>query len=267
MCGISGYLDLDRGVDTDTLRRMTDVIRHRGPDDEGYALIGKEGAAFYRGEDTLPQLSLPPLEQGGSGTFLGLGHRRLSILDLSAAGHQPMALPERDLTLTYNGELYNYLELRAQLEALGHRFRTNCDTEVLLHAYCQWGEDCLDHFNGMWGFALWDGKENKLFCARDRLGAKPLHYYHNANKLLLGSELKQLCQDPTIRRTFNRPYLAANLMYRLGDYDDETLIEGMRALPPGHKLVVQVAPEGDRIVSVTVTPYSVSYTHLTLPTT
>ena len=132
MCGISGYLDLDRGVDTDTLRRMTDVIRHRGPDDEGYALIGKEGAAFYRGADTLPQLSLPPLEQGGSGTFLGLGHRRLSILDLSAAGHQPMALPERDLTLTYNGELYNYLELRAQLEALGHRFRTNCDTEVLL---------------------------------------------------------------------------------------------------------------------------------------
>lgn len=255
MCGISGYLDLDRGVDMDTLRRMTDVIRHRGPDDEGYALIGKGGAAFYRGEDTLPQLSLPPLEQGGSGTFLGLGHRRLSILDLSAAGHQPMALPERDLTLTYNGELYNYLELRAQLEALGHRFRTNCDTEVLLHAYCQWGEDCLDHFNGMWGFALWDGKENKLFCARDRLGAKPLHYYHNANKLLLGSELKQLCQDPTIRRTFNRPYLAANLMYRLGDYDDETLIEGMRALPPGHKLVVQVAPEGDRIVSVTVTPY------------
>ena len=96
MCGISGYLDLDRGVDTDTLRRMTDVIRHRGPDDEGYALIGKEGAAFYRGEDTLPQLSLPPLEQGGSGTFLGLGHRRLSILDLSAAGHHDVGVAGED---------------------------------------------------------------------------------------------------------------------------------------------------------------------------
>ena len=256
MCGISGFLDMEAGVDTVVLRRMTDVIRHRGPDDEGYALIGRDAAVFYGGADTLPQLSLPPLEEEDpAGAFLGLGHRRLSILDLSAAGHQPMSLPERDLILTYNGEIYNYLELRTQLESFGYRFRTNCDTEVLLYAYCQWGEECLNHFNGMWGFALWDGKEKKLFCARDRLGAKPFHYYHSGNKLLLGSELKQLCQDVSIRRKFNRPYLAANLMYRLSDYNDETLIEGMRVLLPGHKLVVQVDPNGKRIVSATVSPY------------
>ena len=139
MCGISGFLDLETGVDTDVLQRMTAVIRHRGPDDEGYALIGRKGTDFYGGADTLPQLALPPLKGcAPAETFLGLGHRRLSILDLSAAGHQPMFLPERDLVLTYNGEIYNYLELRDQLGSLGYRFRTACDTEVLLYAYCQW---------------------------------------------------------------------------------------------------------------------------------
>lgn len=121
MCGISGYLDLDRGVDIGILRRMTDVIRHRGPDDEGYALIGPGGTSFFGGNDTVKGLEVPPLETAvGTASFLGFGHRRLSILDLSVGGHQPMYLPERDITLIYNGELYNYMELRAQLEALGY---------------------------------------------------------------------------------------------------------------------------------------------------
>lgn len=256
MCGISGYLDLEHGVNTRVLRQMTDVIRYRGPDDEGYALIGMGSAAFYGGRDTMPQLCIPPLEDHSKeSAFLGLGHRRLSILDLSIGGHQPMYMPERDIILTYNGELYNYIELRSQLETMGYRFRTTCDTEVLLYAYCQWGEDCLSHFNGMWGFALWDGREHKLFCARDRLGAKPFHYYHRGNRLLFGSELKQLCQDPTIKKRFNQSYLAANLMYRLEDYNDETLIDGMKVLPGGHKLVVRVDPQGKQIVSVKASPY------------
>ena len=265
MCGISGFLDLETGVDTDVLQRMTAVIRHRGPDDEGYALIGRTGTAFYGGADTLPQLALPPLKGcPPAEAFLGLGHRRLSILDLSAAGHQPMFLPERDLVLTYNGEIYNYLELRDQLESLGYRFRTACDTEVLLYAYCQWGEDCLSHFNGMWGFALWDGREQKLFCARDRLGAKPFHYCRRGNRLLFGSELKQLCQDPAAEKRFNRQTLAANLMYRISDFNDQTLIQGMQVLPPGHKLVVRVDPEEGRITSLAAAPYwtlSVTYDH------
>lgn len=242
MCGISGYLDTEGGVSTEVLRRMTDVIRHRGPDDEGYALAGPGGTAFFRGEDSVSELTLPPLEAAeGRGAVLGLGHRRLSILDLSVSGHQPMTLPGRDVTVVYNGEIYNYLELRQELEDMGYQFRTTCDTEVLLNGYLAWGEDCLDRFNGMWGFALWDGQARKLFCARDRLGAKPFHYWIQGNRMLFGSELKQLCQDDTVPRRFDRPYLAANLLYRLSDFNGHTLIENFRLLPPGHKLVVTLS--------------------------
>lgn len=252
MCGISGYLDMASGVDTAVLRRMNDVIRHRGPDDEGYALIGPGGAEFFSGPDTL--VSLPPLPET-AGAFLGLGHRRLSILDLSESGHQPMCLPERGITVVYNGEIYNFIELRQELEAKGYAFRTACDTEVLLYAYCEWGEDCLSHFNGMWGFALWDGLKRKLFCARDRLGAKPFHYWRQGDKLLFGSELKQLCQDGGVPRHFNRSYLAANLMYRLSDYNEQTLIEGMRVLKPGHKLIVRLSADLRHIESIKAAPY------------
>ncbi|MBE6963517.1 MAG: asparagine synthase (glutamine-hydrolyzing) [Ruminococcaceae bacterium] len=256
MCGISGYLNLSSGVQTGILRRMNDVIRHRGPDDEGYALIGPQKCANCGGPDSDPRLELPLLEQtDASGAFLGLGHRRLSILDLSPAGHQPMGLAERGLTVTYNGEIYNYPELKAELTALGHVFHTASDTEVLLAAYSQWGEDCLSHFNGMWGFALWDSRERKLFCARDRLGAKPFHYYHQGDFLLFGSELKQLCQDETIQKHFDNATLAANLMYHLSDYNDRTLIENMRVLRPGHKLVVRLSSDCRHIEEFTVSPY------------
>lgn len=256
MCGISGYLDTDAGVSTEILRRMTEVIRHRGPDDEGYALIGPGGTGFFRGDDTMPDISLPPLEAGEAGSaVLGLAHRRLSILDLSASGHQPMDLSGQDVTVVYNGEIYNYLELRQELEAMGFQFRTTCDTEVLLNSYLAWGENCLDHFNGMWGFALWDGRARKLFCARDRLGAKPFHYWRQGNRMLFGSELKQLCQDDTVPRKFNLPYLAANLQYHLSDFNGHTLIKGFRLLPPGHKLVVSLSEDLRRVDSVRETAY------------
>lgn len=141
-----------------------------------------------------------------------------------------MHLSEQGLTVTYNGELYNYPELKEELTALGHEFRTGSDTEVLLAAYSQWGEDCLTHFNGMWGFALWDSRKRTLFCARDRLGAKPFHYYRSGDMLLFGSELKQLCQDDSIARRFDRTTLATGLMYHITDHNDRTLIEGMRVL-------------------------------------
>ena len=243
MCRISGYLNLDTGVDLSVLHRMTQVICHRGPDDEGYLLIDGKTMAARGGTDTMTELGLPPLEQGdGSAYFLGFGHRRLSILDLSAKGHQPMALEDRGLAVTYNGEIYNYVELRAELETMGYLFRTNCDTEVLLYAYCAWGEDCLSHFNGMWGFALWDSRAGKLLCARDRLGAKPFHYWRQGNRMLFGSELKQLCQDDTVPRSFNRESLAACLVYSMSDYDEQTWIEGFYNLKPGHKLVVTLSP-------------------------
>lgn len=256
MCGISGYLNLNNGVETETLLRMNSVIVHRGPDDEGYALISREGASYFRGRDTIDGVRLPPLEHAqGNGAFLGFGHRRLSILDLTVSGHQPMTLPGHNIVVTYNGEIYNYIELREELKSLGHAFRTSCDTEVLLHAYLQWGEDCLDHFNGMWGFALWDGEQKKLFCSRDRLGAKPFHYWREGNRLLFGSELKQLCQDESVSRHFNREYMMSNLIFNHADYDDKTLIQGFYQLRPGHKLVVQLSPDCREIHSFKISPY------------
>lgn len=256
MCGISGYLDLENGVRTDILRRMNDSIRHRGPDDEGYTLIGPSAFRHFSGDDTAEPERFPPLSGAdGRKAFLGLGHRRLSILDLSSAGHQPMEDAQRGTVVTYNGEIYNYLELKEELAARGHVFKTTCDTEVLLKAYSEWGEDCLDHFNGMWGFALWDEKEGKLFCARDRLGAKPFNFWHEGNKFVFGSELKQLCQDDGIARRFDRSYLAANMMYHYSEYNDQTLIEGMRQLRPGHKLVVRLSPDRKHIQSVSISAY------------
>jgi asparagine synthase (glutamine-hydrolysing) len=165
MCGIAGVLYRDRQtlVNPDLLQAMTDMVRHRGPDGEG--------------------LHIAP--------GLGLGHRRLSIID-PAAGQQPMMDAETQNIIVYNGEVFNYVEIRAELTAAGHRFRTDSDTEVILKAYAQWGARCLDRFNGMWAFAIWDHSHKRLFLARDRLGIKPLHYCVDAERIVFASEIKSL---------------------------------------------------------------------------
>jgi asparagine synthase (glutamine-hydrolysing) len=165
MCGIAGvlYRDQQTPVNPDQLQAMTDVVRHRGPDGEG--------------------LHIAP--------GLGLGHRRLAIID-PAAGQQPMMDAETQNIIVYNGEVYNYVEIRAELTAAGHRFRTDSDTEVILKAYAQWGERCLDRFNGMWAFAIWDHSHKRLFLARDRLGIKPLHYCVEGERIVFASEMKSL---------------------------------------------------------------------------
>lgn len=255
MCGISGYLNLSDGVDTHVLQAMTDVIRHRGPDDEGYVLIGKQ-MELYSGKDTLQELALPSLsEQAGSRAFLGMGHRRLSILDVSANGHQPMLLAQEKLAVVYNGEIYNYQELRDELTAYGYVFRTTCDTEVLLRAYCQWGEECIKRFNGMFAFALWDGRKNRLFCGRDRMGAKPFHYWISTDRFLFGSELKQLCQDNSIPRRFDCAKIANKLAYGWYDYDEHTFIQDFLMLPPAHYMVLQLSADRREISSVKISPY------------
>lgn len=256
MCGISGFLDLDHGVNTSVLHQMNDIIRYRGPDDEGYALIGRTKVDIFRGKDTIQEIAVPSIDQtAGTGYFLGFGHRRLSIVDLSVGGHQPMMLRDEKLAITYNGEIYNYLELRQELEDLGYQFRTGSDTEILLRAYQQWGEDCLQHFNGMWGFALWDGNKRRLFCARDRLGAKPFYYWQQGNRMSFGSELKQICQDDTIPKRFNEESIASALVHGLSDYSDETWIEGIYNLRPGHKLMVQLDDDCRNIQSVRTESY------------
>jgi len=165
MCGIAGilYRDRSRDVDQDLLARMTNVLGHRGPDSSGFHRV----------------------------PGLGLGHRRLAIID-PAAGHQPMQDPASGNVIVYNGEVYNYVELRSELEALGATFATDSDTEVILKAWDRWGAGCLARLNGMWAFALWDVRRGELFVARDRLGIKPLHYVVDDNRFMFGSEIKSL---------------------------------------------------------------------------
>ena len=211
MCGIAGLV-YQRGAQHDALvavRRMIALQRHRGPDGEG----------FY---DT----------PGAS-----LGHCRLAIIDLSDAGHQPMRDPSGRYCLTYNGEIYNYLELANELRALGHCFRSHSDTEVLLTAYRQWGEACLARLRGMFAFAIWDEQERRLFAARDRLGIKPFHYWTDGQgRLAFASEIKALLAlVPTVR--VNRRLAQAFLAWNLLDHEAaETMFEGIWRLPPGHAL-------------------------------
>lgn len=174
MCGITGIVDLrgQRPIDERTLRRMNAALTHRGPDGDGFHV-----------------------EPG-----VGLGHRRLSIIDL-AGGAQPLYNEDRSVVVTYNGEIYNYRELVTELTALGHRFSTHCDTEVIVHGWEEWGVRCLDRFNGMFAFALWDRRNQVLFLARDRLGIKPLHYSFLADgSIVFGSELKAVTAHPGVDR-------------------------------------------------------------------
>ncbi|HEX8199279.1 MAG TPA: asparagine synthase (glutamine-hydrolyzing) [Isosphaeraceae bacterium] len=210
MCGINGLAGAFGADSGELLARMNAVIAHRGPDDQG-VYLDPAGAA-------------------------GLGHRRLSILDLSPAGHQPMADPEGRVHLVFNGEIYNYRELRSDLEARGHRFRSQTDTEVLLHLYLEQGEGMLRRLNGMFAFALWDRRTATLFAARDHFGIKPFYYAHLADgRLLVSSEVKGLLACPDVPRAIHLPALADYLAF-LWVADPLTMFQGILKLPPGHKL-------------------------------
>jgi asparagine synthase (glutamine-hydrolysing) len=209
MCGIAGLLRPQGPLPTDsaTVTAMTDSLAHRGPD----------GSGQYVGEGVV------------------LGHRRLSIIDL-ATGDQPFLSADRQLALVYNGELYNYLEIRAELKKLGRTFRTESDTEVILQAYEEWGSDCLARFNGMWAFALWDARKRLLFCARDRLGEKPFFYAEHAGAFLFGSEIKALFAAGQPREV-DEELLDAILCFGYLPAP-HTTYKGVRKLPAGCYLAV-----------------------------
>ena len=168
MCGICGQFNFasNAAVDPEIIRRMADSIAHRGPDDEGYFVSGP----------------------------IGLGFRRLSIIDL-AGGHQPMADAEETVWVIFNGEIYNFKELRLELEQLGYCFRTNCDTEVIVHGYLEWGTNVFNHLNGMFGLAIWDVKKKRLVVARDAMGIKLVYYRISGNQLTFGSEIRAIDGD------------------------------------------------------------------------
>ena len=216
MCGIVGIGSASRPVAPEVVAVMRDTLRHRGPDDEG----------LWRATD-------------GS---VVLGHRRLSIIDLSPGGHQPMADASGDYQLVFNGEIYNFQELRDELCRAGHRFRSSSDTEVLLEAYRAWGTNCLERFNGMFAFALYDHPRRRLFLARDRAGEKPLYYRHADKRLAFASELKALFADPGCPRVLDPEALDAYLAFGYVPHD-QCIIRGIQKLPQGHALVYDIAAD------------------------
>jgi asparagine synthase (glutamine-hydrolysing) len=237
MCGIAGLYNRDgRPVDLGLLEAMTQTLAHRGPDGEGYALMTPGGR-----EKTVPVIGRLS-DSVGRGTHryaVGFGHRRLAIIDPSPLGHQPMASEDGQVWITYNGEIYNYRELRAELTQRGHRFRSGTDTEVVLQAYCEWGDGCLSLLNGMFAFALWDGRRDRLFCARDRFGIKPFYYRLDGDRVLFASEIKALLKDGSYRPAPDARAVYDYLVDGRQDHTDGTFFAGIRQLKPGHLLSVQ----------------------------
>ncbi len=240
MCGIAGIFRRRGGDESDPRRlsAMTDALVHRGPDDYGYLLLDSHGGSFTLGQEATFDRRCDLL----------LGSRRLAIIDTSPAGRQPMTNETRDLFLVFNGEIYNYQELRRDLRARGHRFSSDSDTEVIVHAYEEWGPGCVARFNGMWAFALWDQRRRVLFCSRDRFSVKPFYYYIDENVFVFASEIKAiLCALPQ-RPSPDWGPIHAFLTRNALCHTDETLLEGIKRLPPAHNLSVT----SDRIE---LTPY------------
>lgn len=210
MCGIAGYI-IDSNMDEGgiALRRMAAVIAHRGPDDEGFLEVPAAGGAIR----------------------VGLAHRRLSIIDLSA-GHQPIGNEEGSIQIVFNGEIYNYQSLREQLLSCGHVFRTHSDTEVIVHAYEEWGDECVLHFRGMFAFAIWDGPRERLFLARDRFGKKPLYLHESKGRLLFASEIKSILAFPGVEAIADKGAIWDYFSYRYVP-GPATLFSGVRKLLPG----------------------------------
>ncbi len=235
MCGITGIVALNGGsLDLGVLQRMNDVQAHRGPDGEGFLVSWPESGGFC-------STFLPRTERWRAGPrpVVGLGHRRLAILDLSDRGLQPMSIGSSNTWIVFNGEIYNHLELREDLEARGCFFTTRTDTEVLLQAYLQWGEDCLEHLQGMFAFAIWDGEQGRLFCARDRLGIKPFYYALLGDHFIFASEIKGLLQFPGLAAQPDDEAVLGFLIHGNCDYRERTIFRGVSALPAAHALTVE----------------------------
>ena len=216
MCGIAGIINTNgHPVSPRLLQGMTDAISHRGPDGEGHWIEGD----------------------------VGIGHRRLAILDLSPAGHQPMASADHRFVLSYNGEIYNFRELRIELEAAGYWFRSKTDSEVVLNALAAWGVDAISRFNGMFAIALWDRKERRLLLARDRYGVKPLYYSRYGRCFAFASEQKAILSDPAKPKDVDLPAMLEYFTFQ-NLFTDRTLTKDIRLLPAGCYLIARSERRG-----------------------
>ena len=209
MCGIVGYISNIEPIDNGLFDKMTDILLHRGPDDRG---------TFYESN-------------------LALGFRRLSILDLSSNGHQPMQYMLRYI-IVLNGEIYNYIELKEELIASGYTFNSKTDTEVVTAAYDKWGADCLNRFNGMWAFTIYDKETKKIFCARDRFGVKPFYYFYDGETFVFASEIKAMLPAIPDEQRANIPRVLDNILYGAFDHTNETLFKNIFQIQPGYSLTL-----------------------------
>jgi len=238
MCGIAGYVRLDGGpVDLDLLVRMTRTLEHRGPDEEGYFV--------NRPRDALgtPGVPLHGLRGERGAGNAGLGHRRLSIIDLKS-GQQPLCNEDGTVWISFNGEIYNFQELHDELERRGHRFHTRSDTETIVHAYEEWGEEAVPRLRGMFALAIWDERKQRLLLARDRLGKKPLYYLHDGRRVIFGSELKAILAAPDVPRELDATALYDYLSLSYVP-QPRSIFKSIQKLPAAHYAVV--SREGIRV--------------------
>jgi asparagine synthase (glutamine-hydrolysing) len=261
MCGIAGILSLsDRPIHVHAIKRMCDIMRHRGPDDAGYIFFrsdrsGDRKRAWKEYSDKdfssrhpdyfseMPSVLNAEIREEEP-WHLALGHRRLSIIDLTSAGHQPMSDAEKKIWITYNGEVYNFRELRSELESLGYTFRSTSDTEVIINSYKAWGIHCVLRFNGMFAFALWDDERNQLFLARDRYGIKPLYYYLKDGLLIFASEMKGILENEEVRKEVDKEAFQEYFTFQ-NVLSDKTLLKDIFLLPPGHFISFQLGSQFD----------------------
>jgi asparagine synthase (glutamine-hydrolysing) len=244
MCGISGLCIRNSSLLhlPQTLREMSLRLRHRGPDDEGFVFIGNDRSCVAGSDDTVEAAWQAPfayaphcrITEVDPSYTLGMAHRRLSVIDLTEAGHQPMCNADASIWIVCNGEIYNHHELRAELETLGHQFRTRSDIEVLLRAYEQWGVRCLDKLNGMWSFVICDRRQQLLFGSRDRFGVKPLYYYHDDALFAFASEHKALMAVPGVRTGISREAVYEHLLLGNVEMREEGFFQNIFELKPGH---------------------------------
>jgi asparagine synthase (glutamine-hydrolysing) len=229
MCGIAGFVNANGSIDSDVFGRVTKQIAHRGPDDHGYLYHSGEGITLSR-----------DLPDSGSLPVCALASRRLAILGLGGQGWQPMATADGRYYIVFNGEIYNYVELREQLEQLGRQFRSQSDTEVLLAAFVEWGKGALPGLVGMFAFAILDVKDRKLILVRDFFGIKPLYYAYWRGGLVFASEIKSLLELPGLKRTANSNGVYYYLRFGITDQSSETLYQEIHQLRPGHCLEMQL---------------------------
>lgn len=234
MCGISGYISYGKPIAGIDFYNAHCRMSHRGPDDEGFIVYTNRQFLKAYGDNSINEIKYEGVDlRTIEHAMMIIGHVRLSVIDLTAGGHQPFMDEDAELVMSYNGEIYNYQELRGELERKGYKFRSNCDTEVLFYAYQEWGTECFQRLNGMWAVSIYDNKTGELTLSRDRCGVKPLYYKNTGESLAFASEIKVICSLQRGNR-INLASVDRYLRYSTVCDGEETFINGIHEVQPGH---------------------------------